>query len=354
MGLEVAKTLAARGHRLAITFPEPGLLDEEAAAIPAEIFLADTRRSVNLGASRRIAAFCRRLGVDCMYTHLGMAGEIVAGFAARLAGVPLVIHRHAIPHFSPQPAVRAYQIAAYRRIVRSAAGLISVSGAVRGAMDAGEWSPANHERVPNAPLLPPPENETDPAAFRATVPGDGPLVGLIGRLSRENGVEDLIAATPIVRAGCPEVRFVVAGDGSEPGYLDRLVAMAAEAGVGGTVHFLGFRCDVATILRALDVVVIPSHSEGMPLRLLDAMAAGRPIVATDIPGIREVVADGGTALMVPPRDPQGLAAAISELLAHPDEAARIGRKGQQVVRERFDPAAMLGRCADLVELWGGR
>jgi glycosyltransferase involved in cell wall biosynthesis len=117
------------------------------------------------------------------------------------------------------------------------------------------------------------------------------------------------------------------------------------------VHFLGFRRDVGTVLGGLDVVVLPSHEEGRPLGLLEALMSETTIVATNIPGIKEVVTDGESAYLVPPSEPRALAAAIDTVLTDTELAKRLAVNGAQIVRDRFDPNTTYGRCADLVEAW---
>jgi len=147
----------------------------------------------------------------------------------------------------------------------------------------------------------------------------------VGRLRIRKGVEVLLEALP------PGARLLIAGDGEHRAALDR------KAGPG--VRFLG-RCDagrVRGLLRGAAALVVPSIYEGMPLVVLEAMEAGVPVVASRVSGIPEVVEDGVTGWLVPPEDPEALAAALAEVLEHPDEARKRGAAGRRRVDERFRP-----------------
>ncbi|HZF07357.1 MAG TPA: glycosyltransferase family 4 protein [Thermoanaerobaculia bacterium] len=161
----------------------------------------------------------------------------------------------------------------------------------------------------------------------------------VGRLRIRKGVEVLLASMAAMRQRCPEARLLVAGDGEHRAALEE---RAAERKLGPeVVTFLG-RADAARVRELLAgalALVVPSTYEGMPLVVLEAMAAGLPVVASRVSGIPEVVVDGETGWLVPPEDPAALAAALEEVLADPAEAARRGEAGRRRVAERFTPAA---------------
>jgi glycosyltransferase involved in cell wall biosynthesis len=147
----------------------------------------------------------------------------------------------------------------------------------------------------------------------------------------------LRALPPLVRR-FPRLRCLVVGDGPLDGALRR----EAEAlGLAGHCRFTGARPDVADLLAAVDVVVLPSLSEGLPFVLLEAMAVGKPVVATRVGGNPEVVEDGTTGLLVPPGDADALGAALARLLDDSAAAAAMGGRGQARVRERFTVRAMI-------------
>ncbi len=115
--------------------------------------------------------------------------------------------------------------------------------------------------------------------------------------------------------------------------------LAQELGLAGRVHFLGQRPDIPDLLGALDIFVLPSHSEGVSLALLEAMAAGLPVIATAVGGLPEVVTDGVNGLLIPPQDPEALAQALARLLDDPALAKKLGENARRHVEEKFLPGA---------------
>lgn len=175
---------------------------------------------------------------------------------------------------------------------------------------------------------------------------DGTFVWLaVGRLEPVKDYPNLLQA--MARLGrAPEHRLFVAGGGSQ---REALEAQAAALGVAGRVTFLGPRQDVPRLLTAADAVVLSSAHEGMPNALMEAFAAGRPAVATDVGGVREVLADGESGLVVPPHDPDTLALAMERLMEIPPSALReLGATGRQHVEARFSVGAMAGTWRDLL------
>jgi glycosyltransferase involved in cell wall biosynthesis len=174
----------------------------------------------------------------------------------------------------------------------------------------------------------------------------------VGRLRIRKGVEVLLEALRGLLAAQPGARLLVAGDGEHRAALER---RAAELDLGSAVRFLG-RCDagrVRGLLRGARALVVPSIYEGMPLVVLEAMQAGVPVIASRVSGIPEVVADGRTGWLVPPEDPERLAAALGAALADPDEARRRGKAGRRRVEAEFRPAHAAARWRAVVFGDGG-
>ena len=131
--------------------------------------------------------------------------------------------------------------------------------------------------------------------------------------------------------------------------MDEVRKLAESLGLAGEVHFLGQRRDVPDLLNAMDIFVLPSYSEGLSLALLEAMAAGLPVIATAVGGLPEVVTDGDNGLLIPPRDAAALAGALERLLADPALAQRLGANAREHVREHFS-LDRLGR--EINEIYG--
>jgi glycosyltransferase involved in cell wall biosynthesis len=169
---------------------------------------------------------------------------------------------------------------------------------------------------------------------------DRMLVGTVARLNSVKRLDVLLQAMGSLLG----VYAVIVGDGSERAPLE---AISERSGLAGRVHFAGQQDEVQTWLAALDVFVLSSDWEGMPNALLEAMAAGLPVVATAVGGTPEVVVDGVTGLLVPPRDPVALAEAITRLLHDPDLRRQMGQAGRERVKERFTVERMVSRTEAL-------
>jgi glycosyltransferase involved in cell wall biosynthesis len=153
---------------------------------------------------------------------------------------------------------------------------------------------------------------------------------------------DLLEAAALV----PHAIFVLAGDGPERPALE---AQARSLGIEGRVRFLGHRTDIPQLLAVSDLFVLPSLYEGLPLSVLEAMAAGKPVIATQIGGTSEVVTDGETGLLVKPRDSNALAAAIQRLLTDQDLANRLARSALDRVRHEFSSDVMVRRVSRIYQ-----
>ena len=179
------------------------------------------------------------------------------------------------------------------------------------------------------------------------VPEDAVLIGEIARLCDVKGQRELIEAVALV----PGVHVALAGADLEQGgaYRAMLERLADERGVADRVHFLGFRADAAAVLDQLDVLVLPSWIEGLPVIVLEAMAHAKPVIATPVGGTAELVADGETGLLVPPRDPERLAEAIRSLAADPELGRRLGLAGRERVEREFSESEMTRRVLEVYD-----
>jgi glycosyltransferase involved in cell wall biosynthesis len=196
-----------------------------------------------------------------------------------------------------------------------------------------------HNGIPLAPF-----ERATPGGLRKALAGDTsrPIVLTLARLARQKGLGNLIEAATRV----PQALFVIAGDGPERAQLE---AQASARGIGGRVVFLGHRRDAPELLASCDVFVLPSLYEGLPVSVLEAMASGKPVVATRIGGTDEVIQDGQTGLLVPPGDPEGLAQAIQRILADRPLAERVGVEARARVHKEFSAETVAGRTAEIYE-----
>lgn len=170
------------------------------------------------------------------------------------------------------------------------------------------------------------------------IPRDIPLIGFVGRLWPQKRVQDLIWSSDILRLSGWNFHVVVVGDGPRRTSLE---SFADSLEITDRVHFLGHRADARDIIGALDMLVLPSKFEGLPNVLLEAMQAAVPVVATRIPGVDEVVVDGSTGILVPPREPLELARGMRTLLNDPALARRMGEAGRDRALREFSLERMI-------------
>ena len=171
---------------------------------------------------------------------------------------------------------------------------------------------------------------------------EGRVVGNVARLAEQKGHRDLIAAAARVLERHPDVRFVVAGEGELRAELETLAAP-----LGDRFELLGERRDVPDLLASFEVFAFPSHFEGLCLAVIEAQAAGVPVVATPVGGIRETVVEGETGFLVPVGDPHALAERISWCLDHADEARRVAVEARGRVAAQFDVERMVAQTLAL-------
>ena len=175
-----------------------------------------------------------------------------------------------------------------------------------------------------------------------------PVLGVVGSLYPVKGHRFLLEAMPEILGRWPKARLLVIGRG---GLEVELKDQVEQLAIGANVHFLGMRQDVPRLLSVLDAVVLPSLSEGLSLALLEAMASGKPVVATRVGGNQELIDHGRTGFLVQPEDARDLAANLVKLLSDPEMMQEFGRQGTERVRQHFSMAQMVDRYRDLyVEL----
>jgi glycosyltransferase involved in cell wall biosynthesis len=289
----------------------------------------------------------RRQRPHIVHLHL-LKARVLGGMAARLARVPLVVETFHGTLFRGyyRGGLTRLLIALERAVARWMDGVVAVSPAVKDEL-VGHRVVAP-EKVTVIPLgldlgrLVRPDLPR--GLFRAElgVGPDVPLVGAVGRLVPVKGLDTLLEAAALVARRQPRAVFVLVGDGPQRPVL---VARTRALALDGQVRFVGWRMDVEHIYPDLDVVVLPSLHEGTPVSVIEAMAAGRPVVATSVGGVPDLIRDRDTGLLVPPRDPGALAAAILELLEDPALRARLGAAARPAVYPGFDVSRLASDTA---------
>ncbi len=282
---------------------EGNMLDLAAAKGVKPIIIPQLRRNVDplggLIALFKLYRLMRREKPHIVHTHTATAG-LLGRLAARLAGVPVILHTfhgHVL-HGYFGPLRSKALVWTERFLARLSDRIVTVS-----------------------------EGQRRDLAGYGVVPLQKITVVHLGF-----ELEALLDAVARVQERTPAIRLLLVGDGDLRGDLE---AQARSLGLSETVTFAGHRTDVPKALAVFDVFVLPSLWEGMPNVVLEAMAAGLPVVATAVGGTPEVVVDGVTGFLVPPRDPDALAEAITRLLRDPDLRRKMGQAGQKRIEQHF-------------------
>ncbi|MGH8132231.1 MAG: glycosyltransferase [Steroidobacteraceae bacterium] len=318
---------------------EPSLCREAMQlGVPACVF--EARGRLSAAAIGQLASYIRHNRIDILHTH-GYKSDFLGLFAARLARCSILSTPHG---WSTDAGVKLQM---YEALDRFILGLLDAvvplsDDLYEGLARAWWWRPRLH-LIRNAVDLAEIDEVTEScAALRAARHGGCGLIGYIGQLIPRKGVDTLIRA--FSRLETPARQLCIVGDGPARGSLERL---AADLGETHRVRFLGYRQDRIALLKALDVFVLPSSLEGIPRCVLESMAAGVPVVASDIPGCRTVVQDGVTGLLFPPGDVAGLASSLRQLLADPALRSSLAARAEALVRREFSAEGMAVRYAKL-------
>jgi glycosyltransferase involved in cell wall biosynthesis len=328
VALDIASELVRRGHSVGVIVPAPGPATERFAGLGASTHtaqLVSLRRPAVIPGAR----VARRY--DLVYSHTSVPGEILAGMAAVVARRPHAVHRHVYPHFSPVPWIRAVQHFLYRHVQRRAR-TVAVARHVADSMVEVGIPRERIEVIPNGVDIP-----ATPMPMRVD---DGPVrFGLLGRLDPQKGGDLFVQAASQIGDGA---EFLLGAPGPTDAYGDELLSAARKANVGAVMPA------GREFLQTVDVVVLPSRYEGHPLTLLEAMALGKPVVASAVPGVREVL-EPDVALLIPPGDVEALAEAMRRLASDPELRAELGARGRRVVAERYTLARMYDRIVKFLE-----
>jgi glycosyltransferase involved in cell wall biosynthesis len=297
----------------------------------------ELRGAADVVALAGLVRLMRRVRPHIVHTHTAKAGTL-GRVAARLARVPVVVHTyhgHVLRGYFSAGRARLFA-GVERRLARWTDCLLAVSETVRRELLAlGVGVPERFRVVPLG---------LDLARFETADAGrggvrvelglgaDAPVVAIVARLAPIKAHEVFLDAARRVVETLPTSRFLVVGDGERRAALE---ALTAELGLGGRVHFLGWRRDLERIYADATVVALTSRNEGSPVSLIEAMAAARPVVATGVGGVPDLVEDGVTGCLVPPDDPAALAASLVALLRDPERGRALGAAGRARVARTF-------------------
>jgi len=334
-----------------VTSPETRASVDDLTATGVATYELDRASMASIWAWSPFISFLRRRRVDVLHAHK-FGSNVWAAILGRLAAVPVVIANEHTWSYEGQPLRRFLD----RELISRAADVVlAVSEQDRRRMIEIEGiDPVTIRVLPIAPWafgLHSPSNGSIDLRKDLQIPAEVPVLGAVGGLRAQKAYEVLIQASAPLAAEFPGLRVLIVGRGPEEPRLRRLIV---ELGLEETVSLLG-RWDAARIpdfLLALDIAVNCSDYEGTPASIVEFMAAGLPVVATDVGGTAEVVQHGVNGLLVGRRDVTGLAGAIAELLRDPEKRRRMGDLGHERQQREFDVSVLVRRLEDLYEsLW---
>jgi glycosyltransferase involved in cell wall biosynthesis len=340
--LNLARALDRRRFPMLVcSLQGDGEIGAELRGLGVPTFVLERREGIDPFLVPSLVSLIRRHHVRIVHTH-NVAPWLYAGLAARLAGAA-VCHTE---HSSLFPEQRALKKAEWLLGHLSKAVICDGEDVRRQLVEEQGLSPRNVVTVYNGVDTSTYGQPVDRAAGRQALGLEltAPVVGTVARLEPVKDQATLLEAFAQVAARLPEARLVVVGDGSQRAALEE---QARQPALAGKVLFAGRRADVASLLPLLDAFVLSSVSEGLPLTILEAMAAGLPVVSTAVGVVPEAVVEGETGRLVPVKDAGRLAEAIGELLGDPTRARAMGAAGQKRARELFDLRVMTRRYEDL-------
>jgi glycosyltransferase involved in cell wall biosynthesis len=282
---------------------------------------------MDLTSTRGLARIIEASGIDIVHAHVARDYPVVALAAAPKHRARLVLTRH---HYLP---IKGNIL--YRRLLAKAT-IIAVSESVRRTVIESLGAPARQVvTIPNWIDL---ERASEPRKRSAERHAYGVTrrvaIALIGQITPLKGHEEFLSAVARVSAERTDVEFLIVGEDNEPGvpFETRLRRRARELGVEPYVRFLGYQSDLFGVLAAVDAVAVPSWNEAFSLVAAEAMAAGRPVIASKVGGLAEIVEHETTGLLVPPRDDAALAEAILRLAEDPALVEHLGHQAQGSAR----------------------
>jgi glycosyltransferase involved in cell wall biosynthesis len=329
--VDLTRELRERGHEVFVGLRPTNEWQDRFDFLPPERFFhVSIRNSFGMFSANRISRFLAREKIDILHAHVArdyLAASVAAG---RAKGVRLVLTRHVM--FPMKPF--------HRFALRNVDAAIGVSPAVGGQL-AKIFPKERVNIIANGITMDTASGDGDEFRSFHNIPADAPLVVTLGELRPLKGQRDLVLAAHEIVGGIPDCRFVVAGRDHtlDKKFRRELKRLAKVLGLEDNFLWLDWLDDISPLMAAADIFVSPSHSESFGLAILDAMAAGVPVVATATDGARELMGDTDT--LVPIRDPLALAEKIRLYLEDDEKRLALGKTLQATARERFSLTRMV-------------
>lgn len=313
------------GHRLLVVcLEEGGPFAAEVERLGGEVMVLGKKPGMNWKSVRQLAKYFRQEKVSIVHTH-NPSPHFHGTLAAVLAGVPVRVHTK---HGRNYPHIKK-AVLLNRFLSKVTDVIVPVSdNAGDVALQVEKVNPKKVRRIWNG---------IDTDEYKPGPSPAGPVIGTVARLSPEKDQQTMLSAFRVVADQMPQARLMFVGDGV---CMADLKAGAEKLGLASQVDFLGARSDVAALLPRMSLFTLSSITEGISMTILEAMACGLPVVASDVGGNREIVQPPLCGLIVPARDPRALGEAYLELLRDPSRCAQMGVAARQRVIDHFSLPAM--------------
>lgn len=348
--LLLARNLDRKRFRLIVASPEPGALVENLRAEGIETHVLDMDPLGSLGPLFRLRNFLREQQPDIVQSH-GARANVYSRIAGRLAETQAIVSTvHNSVYDYPIGRIKKWLYLACDKLTAPLADctLCVAESHRQELIHRYGLHPDRVVTIPNGVDLTTfqPGQRNQRLRKELAISDDVPVLGVVGRLTDQKGHVYLLRALPLLLEKFPALRCLVVGDGE---LREELQQLAASLGLTEHCLFLGVRQDIPEVLAAMDLLVLPSLSEGMPYAALEGMAMGKPIVATAVNGVPELIQDGVTGLLVPRKDPVALAKAIESVLANPHVAAAFGLAARRLVAQSYSIEGWVKRMESLYE-----
>jgi glycosyltransferase involved in cell wall biosynthesis len=356
--LETVCSLRGRGHTVLLACPRGSRLAAAARATGADVLELAVSGYVHPLAVGRLTTALWAQAIDLVHCqHSRDLATVVPAVLLSGRPTPVILSKRMGSYIRKRDPLHRFTFAHVARV-------LAVSDVIRANVIATTPVPPArvitiHDAVDASAFAPGAVTSSLRPEFN--IPEDAAVIGMVGRFSPGKGHEDLLRAARILKEQGRRFVVMVVGEASygEEEHEGSIRGLARTLGLNDVVVFTGFRADIPSVMASFTVFAFPSHAESFGVVLIEAMAAGLPVVSTNCDGVVDIVVDGVTGLFVPPGDPGTLAAALGRLLEDPGLRSRLGRAGRQRVLSHFDRPAGIAKLeqvyADVLEdAAGGR
>jgi len=353
IALRIIEEALKKGYGTVVNSPSEGKFTRLLKEKGIKVYNIDTRRTFRLGSALRLACIIKKEGINLIHSHTPLGGTVLSRLAGWITGIPVINHTHNPEFISRNPiSGRCQSLLIWITSRFFCARIIAVSEFVKTEI-IKQGAPTDKITVIyNGIDLDNTKHTNEPDKIRDEfgLTKNQRIIAEVGRLGTDKGQHILIKAAAYVVEKFPDAVFMIVGEDlwKKGEYKKELEELSARLGLKQKVIFTGYRQDIMGLMNIFDLLVLPStFTEGLPVVILEAMLAKKPVVATSIGGNPEVVIDGKTGTIISPEDPEKLADAIIYHLANPQISKQMGENGYEFLKQRFALSQMLDKTMEI-------